>query len=126
MGAVVAVALLILTITFVVTTTDSMSYSIAAAGTKSGEPTRAVRAFWALLMGAAAAVLILVGDGGITALQSFIVVTAVPVGFIMLPTLWTAPRVAKEMAREQGLLPPGPAPDPAPTPTPDPAPDRQP
>ncbi|MEV0274840.1 BCCT family transporter [Streptomyces sp. NPDC050610] len=105
MGAVVAVALLLLTITFVVTTTDSMSYSIAAAGTKSGEPTRAVRAFWALLMGAAAAVLILVGDGGITALQSFIVVTAVPVGFIMLPTLWTAPRVAKQMAREQGLLP---------------------
>ncbi|MGY1439861.1 BCCT family transporter [Streptomyces reniochalinae] len=108
MGAVVAVALLLLTITFVVTTTDSMSYSIAAAGTKFGEPTRAVRAFWALLMGAAAAVLILVGDGGITALQSFIVVTAVPVGFIMLPTLWTAPRVAKEMALEQGVLAPGP------------------
>ncbi|MEW2389341.1 BCCT family transporter [Streptomyces venezuelae] len=106
MGAVVAVALLLLTITFVVTTTDSMSYSIASAGTRAGEPTRAVRAFWALLMGAAAAVLILVGDGGITALQSFIVVTAVPVGFIMLPTLWTAPRVAREMAREQGLVPP--------------------
>lgn len=106
MGAVVAVALLLLTITFVVTTTDSMSYSIASAGTRTGEPTRAVRAFWALLMGAAAAVLILVGDGGITALQSFIVVTAVPVGFIMLPTLWTAPRVAREMAREQGVVPP--------------------
>ncbi|MFH8347735.1 BCCT family transporter [Streptomyces sp. NPDC018045] len=109
MGAVVTVALLLLTITFVVTTTDSMSYSIAAAGTKFGEPTRAVRAFWGLLMGAAAAVLILVGDGGITALQSFIVVTAVPVGFLMLPTLWTAPRVAKEMAREQGVIPTEPA-----------------
>ncbi|MEU6994573.1 BCCT family transporter [Streptomyces sp. NPDC046465] len=106
MGAVVAVALLLLTITFVVTTTDSMSYSIAAAGTTSGEPTRTVRVFWALLMGAAAAVLILVGDGGITALQSFIVVTAVPVGFIMLPTLWTAPRVAREMALEQGVIAP--------------------
>lgn len=104
MGAVITVALLLLTITFVVTTTDSMSYSIAAAGTKYGEPTPLVRAFWGLLMGAAAAVLILVGDGGITALQSFIVVTAVPVGFIMLPTLWTAPRMAKEMALEQGVI----------------------
>lgn len=111
MGAVVAVALLLLTITFVVTTTDSMSYSIAAAGTKFGEPTPMVRAFWGLLMGAAAAVLILVGDGGITALQSFIVVTAVPVGFIMLPTLWTAPRMAKEMALEQGIVPPEPTVD---------------
>lgn len=105
MGAVVAVALLLLTVTFVVTTADSMSYSIAAAGTRTGEPTPLVRAFWALLMGTAAAVLILVGDGGISALQSFIVVTAVPVGFLMLPTLWTAPRVAKEMAREQGVVP---------------------
>ncbi|MFF3273441.1 BCCT family transporter [Streptomyces chrestomyceticus] len=124
MGAVVAVALLLLTITFVVTTTDSMSYSIAAAGTKLGEPTRAVRAFWALLMGAAAAVLILVGDGGITALQSFIVVTAVPVGFIMLPTLWTAPRVAKEMALEQGIVPREPSvtgPEPQPSEAPEPS-----
>ncbi|MFD5023751.1 BCCT family transporter [Streptomyces sp. NPDC058373] len=117
MGAVVAVALLLLTITFVVTTTDSMSYAISAAGTRFGEPAPAVRAFWGLLMGAAAAVLILVGDGGITALQSFIVVTAVPVGFIMLPTLWTAPRMAKEMAREQGIIPAEPtAPTPAPKP----------
>ncbi|NLU69321.1 BCCT family transporter [Streptomyces sp. HNM0574] len=104
-GAVITVALLFLTLTFVVTTTDSMSYSISAAGTRSGEPTPLVRAFWGLLMGAAAAVLILVGDGGISALQSFIVVTAVPVGFIMLPTLWTAPRLAKEMAAEQGVVP---------------------
>lgn len=108
MGPVITVALLLLTITFVVTTTDSMSYSIAAAGTRFGEPTRGVRVFWGLLMGAAAAVLILVGDGGITALQSFIVVTAVPVGFIMLPTLWTAPRMARQMAVEQGIVPAGP------------------
>lgn len=99
----VAAMVLLLTLTFVVTTTDSMSYSIAKAGTESGEPSVAVRAFWALLMGAAAAVLIIVGDGGITALQSFIVVTAVPVAFVMLPALWTAPRMAREMAEEQGI-----------------------
>lgn len=125
-GGVIGIALLLLTLTFVVTTTDSMSYSIAAAGTKSGEPTVAVRAFWGLLMGAAAAVLIVVGDGGITALQSFIVVTAVPVGFLMLPTLWTAPRIAKEMAVEQGLVQREPAARPAPSaPEADGAPDAE-
>ncbi|GAB2734873.1 BCCT family transporter [Salinifilum aidingensis] len=105
LGRLLAVGVLLLTITFVATTTDSMSYSIASASTNDGEPTTAVRAFWAAMMGSAAAVLLLVGEGGITALQQFIVVTAVPVGFIMLPTLWTAPRAARRMAIEQGILP---------------------
>ncbi|MHA6798239.1 BCCT family transporter [Bounagaea algeriensis] len=104
LGPLLGVGVLLLTLTFVATTTDSMSYSIASAGTTDGEPATAVRAFWAVLMGVAAAALILIGDGGINALQQFIVVTAVPVGFIMLPTLWTAPRVAKDMALEQGIL----------------------
>lgn len=105
-GRLLAIGVLLLTVTFVATTTDSMSYSIASAGTNNGEPAIAVRAFWAVLMGAAAASLILIGEGGINALQQFIVVTAVPVGFIMLPTVWTAPRVAKHMAIEQGILAP--------------------
>ncbi|QGK70188.1 BCCT family transporter [Allosaccharopolyspora coralli] len=104
-GGLIAIVLLLLTVTFVATTADSMSYSIAAATTRHGEPAIAVRAFWGVLMGAAAAVLIVIGDGGITALQYFIVVTAVPVGFVMLPTLWTAPRIARQMAIEQGVLP---------------------
>lgn len=103
LGGVLAVGLLLLTVTFVATTTDSMAYSIAAAGTASGEPTRRVRSAWAVLLGAAAAVLISIGDGGITALQSFIVITAVPVGLVMLPALWAAPQIAREMAREQGI-----------------------
>ena len=43
------------------------------------------------------------GDGGIIALQSFIVVTAVPVSLILLPSLWNAPLIARRMAREQGV-----------------------
>ncbi len=54
-------------------------------------------------MGAAAAVLISVGDGGISALQSFIVVTAVPVGFIMLPSVFAAPVYVYRLAVEQGI-----------------------
>lgn len=105
-GQLITIGLLLLTTTFVATTADSMSYSIAAAGTQRGEPSTAVRAFWGVVMGAAAAALILIGDGGITALQSFIVITAVPVGFVMLSTLWTAPRAARQMASEQGVLGP--------------------
>ncbi len=103
LGGVLAVAFLVLTMTFVATTTDSMSYAIAAAGTRQGEPDARVRAGWAVLLGVAAAVLISIGDGGISALQSFIVITAVPVGLIMLPTLWLAPLIARDMAREQGV-----------------------
>lgn len=55
-------------------------------------------------MGIMAAILIYMGAGGIGALQSFIVVTAAPVSLILLPTLWVAPRLVKNMARDQGLL----------------------
>jgi len=54
-------------------------------------------------MGVMAALLISIGEGGISALQSFIVVTAVPVSFVLLPSLWTAPQIVKKMADEQGL-----------------------
>ncbi|OLL78763.1 High-affinity choline uptake protein BetT [Pseudonocardia sp. Ae168_Ps1] len=105
LGSLLGIVLLLLTCTFVATTTDSMSYAIAAASTTRGEPARGTRVFWGLLMGAAAAVLIVVGDGGITALQNVIVITAVPAGFLMLPLLWIAPRVVREMGVEQGVVP---------------------
>lgn len=54
-------------------------------------------------MGGAAAALISVGDGGISALQSFIVITAVPVGFVMLPSLFAAPLYLRRLAIEQGV-----------------------
>ena len=43
------------------------------------------------------------GSGSISALQSFIVITAVPVSLVLLPSLWNAPQIANEMAKEQGL-----------------------
>lgn len=104
LGGLMGVAFLVLTIMFVATTTDSMAYSIAQSCTTGGEPSTRLRAAWALLMGAAAAVLISIGDGGISALQSFIVITAVPVGFIMLPSVFAAPVFVRRMAIEQGLV----------------------
>jgi len=52
-------------------------------------------------MGAVAAALVYMGAGGIGALQSFIVVTAVPVGLLMLPTLYWGPKVCQLLYEEQ-------------------------
>ena len=106
LGVLLAPLFLLLTITFVATTGDSMSYTMAVAVSGDDTPPTWLRVFFAGLMGVLAALLIALGDGGVGALQAFIVVTAVPVGLYMLPTLWLAPKVAAELAREQGLVAP--------------------
>lgn len=100
----IALLFLVLTMTFVATTTDSMSYAVSQSCMTDGEPSPRIRVTWALLMGAAAAVLISIGDGGISALQSAIVITAVPVGFVMLPAVFAAPVLVRRLAVEQGLV----------------------
>lgn len=94
-------AFLVLIVIFLCTTGDSMSFTIAVALTGLEDPKTPIRVFWAVMMGAVAAILLLIGEGGISALQSFIVVTAVPVGLILLPTLWCGPKCAKALYEEQ-------------------------
>ncbi|KLV09434.1 BCCT transporter [Photobacterium ganghwense] len=84
-------AFLVLTTTFVVTTGDSMAYSIAMVVSGDSQPSKAQRLFWAVTMGVIAAVLLLAGDGGLNALQSFIVITAVPVSLLVAVSLITGP-----------------------------------
>lgn len=103
MGFLISLLFLILTTIFVATTGDSMTYAVSMVMTGTDHPKSSVRVFWGIMMGAMAAVLISIGSGGISALQSFIVVTAVPVSLVLLPSLWTAPIIAKRMADEQGL-----------------------
>ena len=100
-GTLMAFAFLFVTIIFVATTSDSMSYTISMAITGSSSPSSAMRVFWASVMGAVAISLLYIGESSVDALQSFIVVTAVPVSLLLLPLLWTAPKVAKELAAEQ-------------------------
>ncbi|WP_017582148.1 BCCT family transporter [Nocardiopsis valliformis] len=104
LSTVLALVMVVVTLIFFAATLDAMSYSISSASMRSGEPFAWVRAFWCVGMGAAAIVLLTVGDNGVQALQSFIVVTAVPVGLILLPALWSAPRLVREMAVEQGIV----------------------
>ncbi|KMY54464.1 BCCT transporter [Bacillus sp. FJAT-27231] len=104
LGSIMPTVFLILTVLFVVTTVDSMSYSIAMSVTGEENPPKAMRVFWAVIMAVIAIILIKIGGGGIGALQSFVVIAAVPVSILMLPILWHAPRIAKEMGREQGIV----------------------
>lgn len=103
MGFMISVLFLILTTIFVATTGDSMTYAVSMVMTGTDQPQSSIRVFWGIMMGVVAALLISIGSGGISALQSFIVITAVPVSLVLLPSLWTAPQIAKKMADEQGL-----------------------
>src|SRR5699024_2304402 len=104
LGTIMPSIFLILTTLFVVTTVDSMSYSISMAVTGEGNPPKSVRVFWVIIMATIATILIKVGGGGIGALQSFVVIAAVPVSILLLPVIWYAPKVAKELAIEQGIV----------------------
>jgi glycine betaine transporter len=103
-GFLLSLAFLVLTTIFVATSGDSMTYAISMVVSGDEHPHSSIRVFWGVAMGVVAAVLISIGSGGVSALQSFIVVTAVPVSLIMLPSLWNAPMIARELAREQGLI----------------------
>ncbi|MEK4566480.1 BCCT family transporter [Alkalihalobacillus sp. FSL R5-0424] len=103
-GTIMPFVFLLLTTLFVVTTVDSMSYSLAMSVTGVGNPPKPVRVFWAVIMAVIAIILINIGGGGIGALQSFVVIAAVPVSILMLPLLWHAPRVARILAKEQGFI----------------------
>lgn len=91
-GAVVWIpAFIVLIFVFLATSADSMAYTISMIITRRQTPPAAYRAFYALAMGAVAGALILMGEGSIHALQSFIVVTAVPVSLLMATLLFTVP-----------------------------------
>lgn len=103
-GTWMAAAILLLTTIFVATTGDSMSYSIAMVSAGHDEPSPWIRVFWGGAMAMMAAILLYMGAGQIGVLQQFIVITAIPVSLIILPSLWTGPKAAMAMAREQGIV----------------------
>lgn len=103
-GLGMALIILLLTTIFVATTGDSMSYAIAVVGAGHDAPSPFIRAFWGVIMAIMAAVLLQMGAGQISTLQQFIVITAIPVSLILLPSLWNGPQAAYAMAREQGII----------------------
>ena len=101
LGFLVSFLFLVLTTVFVATTGDSMTYVISVAMSSKDNPSTPVRIFWGVAMGAMALILISVGSGGVSKLQSFIVVTAVPVSLILLPSIWDAVRITLALGRER-------------------------
>jgi choline-glycine betaine transporter len=99
LGFLLSLLFLVLTMIFVATTSDSMSYVIATS-MSDDNPSAALRAFWGLAMGVMALILISTGAGGIGKLQSFIVVTAVPVSLVLLPSLWDALRITLMLGKK--------------------------
>ncbi|MBM7570646.1 BCCT family transporter [Aquibacillus albus] len=103
LGAVLAIGFLIVTLVFVATTVDSISYTVAVSLTGSDEPHKMIRVFWVVIFGLMSMMLLAIGENSIAAIQNSIVVTAVPVSILMLPTLWGAVQVAKKLAAEQKI-----------------------
>jgi len=99
-----AFGFLLVAIVFVATTADTISYTVAVTLTGDDRPQSWLRIFWALIFGALSIVLLIIGEGSITAIQNFIVVTAVPVSILLLPPLWNAPQIARKMAIQQGIV----------------------
>ena len=99
LGFIVSLLFLVLTMIFVATTGDSMTYCLSVSMSNSDNPSTIVRVFWGIAMGVMALILISVGSGGVGKLQSFIVVTAVPVSLVLLPSLWDALRITLEKGK---------------------------
>ena len=77
-----------------------MTYMISIAMSKKGTSDVVMRVFWGVAMGVMAIVLIRLGNSGISELQRFIVITAVPVSLILLPAMWDAIRITRLKYRE--------------------------
>ncbi|WP_339230103.1 BCCT family transporter [Oceanobacillus sp. FSL K6-2867] len=104
MATLMGLGFLVVSIIFVATTTDTMAYTVAATLEGNDNPKRWLRVFWALIFGATTVVILSIGEDSIASIQNSIVITAVPVSLLLLPPLWNAPRIAKKMALEQGLI----------------------
>ena len=96
-GPLILVLFLILTTIFVATTGDSMTYTVSMVMTGTDHPLAGLRVSRGIVMGMVAAILISIGSGGVSALQSFILVTVMPVSLILLPSLWYGLKTAWEM-----------------------------
>ncbi|SDK18863.1 BCCT family transporter [Sediminibacillus albus] len=103
LGLWLAIGFLIVTLVFVATTVDSISYTVAVTLTGNDRPKKWIRVFWVLLFGVLSTILLAIDPGSVTAIQNSIVVTAVPVSLLMLPTLWDAVKIARELGKEQHI-----------------------
>ncbi|APC46953.1 BCCT family transporter [Virgibacillus halodenitrificans] len=104
LGMWIGLGFLLVSVIFVATTVDTMSYTVAATLTGNDSPKRWLRVFWALIFGATTVMILSIGEDSIASIQNSIVITAVPVSLLLLSPLWSAPKIARKMALDQGLI----------------------
>ena len=97
-GLFIFIALLLI-ILFMATSADSISYATAMVISGKELPPKRLRLFWALMIGFLTIALLQIGgrddaQTSIDALQSFIVLTAVPVTPLLIISLYSAPKLA--------------------------------
>ncbi|MEM6292389.1 MAG: BCCT family transporter [Myxococcota bacterium] len=85
------VIFVVLVFAFLATSADSIAFTTAMVTSGQADPPRWMRVGWALVMGLVASVLVAMGEGSVTALQSLIVLAAPPVSLIMAAAVIGAP-----------------------------------
>jgi glycine betaine transporter len=86
LGSVLVIGFVVLVVTFFITSADSSSLALAMLTTGGKESPSAIsRVFWAVLLGAVAAILILIGQAD--AFQSAAAITAFPIAILGLVTI---------------------------------------
>lgn len=84
-GTILSVAALVLILVFFVTSSDSGSFVVDMLAEGGDlDPPRWSRAFWAVMEGAVAVVLLVVGAGGLAALQTMSILVALPFSIVMV------------------------------------------
>lgn len=84
-SAITSVLALLLILIFFITSADSASYVLGAMTSRGSlNPKMSIKLVWGLLIAGTASVLLLSGDGGLAALQTASIITALPFAIIMV------------------------------------------
>ncbi|QHS23700.1 BCCT family transporter [Virgibacillus sp. MSP4-1] len=85
LSTITSILAVLLILIFFITSADSASYVLGAMTSRGSlNPSMGVKLVWGLLIAGTASVLLLSGGGGLTALQTASIITALPFAFIML------------------------------------------
>ncbi|SET18582.1 glycine betaine transporter [Salinibacillus kushneri] len=85
LSLITSILAVILILIFFVTSADSASYVLGAMTSRGSlNPSMGVKLVWGLLIAGTASVLLVSGNGGLSALQTASIITALPFAFIML------------------------------------------
>ena len=92
-----SILMIMLSTIFMATTCDSMTYVLAMTLSKNTNPDKKLRVIIGIGMTIMAITLLNIGEGGVSKLQSFIIVTAVPVSLILIPPIFEAIKIIKNI-----------------------------